>query len=81
VSHEYHFPATVGEAQLFICQSCGYAASVESCPPAKCPECGHSFSKCCSGIEVMLCMSFCFNTTHLFALASGEISSRMLCYV
>lgn len=52
VSHEYHFPANIGEAQLFICESCGYAASVVNCPPSQCPECGHGFLQCCSGIEV-----------------------------
>ncbi|GFG39525.1 hypothetical protein Cfor_00955 [Coptotermes formosanus] len=52
VSHEYHFPANTGEAQLFICESCGYVASVEKCPPSQCPECSHGFLQCCCGIEV-----------------------------
>ncbi|PNF23894.1 putative proline--tRNA ligase, mitochondrial [Cryptotermes secundus] len=52
VSHEYHFPAAVGEAKLLICESCGYGTSLESCVPSECPECGHGFLKCCPGIEV-----------------------------
>lgn len=58
VSHEYHFPAAVGEAKLLICESCGYGTSLESCVPSECPECGHGFLKCCPGIEVIFVIQF-----------------------
>ncbi|XP_069682738.1 probable proline--tRNA ligase, mitochondrial isoform X2 [Periplaneta americana] len=52
ISHEYHFPASVGEAELLICDSCGYGTNVENCRPSQCPECGHKHLKCTPGIEV-----------------------------
>ncbi|KAJ8305612.1 hypothetical protein KUTeg_016157, partial [Tegillarca granosa] len=57
LSHEFHFPADVGEDTVKICESCGYGANVEvlgkentTCPECNsdlkqltCIEVGHSF--------------------------------------
>lgn len=50
LSHEYHFPAKIGEDTLFSCKNCNYHGNDEICNE-KCPICGsNGFIQ--TGIEV-----------------------------
>ncbi|XP_063231825.1 probable proline--tRNA ligase, mitochondrial [Bacillus rossius redtenbacheri] len=42
LSHEYHYPAAVGEDELVLCPACSYAANAQvGGGGARCPRCGH----------------------------------------
>lgn len=51
ISHEFHFPAAIGEDKLLIC-ACGYAGNVELSDSKHCPECGGTNFDIKHGIEV-----------------------------
>lgn len=54
-SHEFHFPAQVGEDVLVTCDACSnYASNVEVCGPdvTKCPKCEAPALRRSAGIEV-----------------------------
>ncbi|XP_011186235.2 probable proline--tRNA ligase, mitochondrial [Zeugodacus cucurbitae] len=56
VSHEYHYLAATGEDQLITCDSCGYAANIETINEADsdkhCPRCKSTKLRSVTGIEV-----------------------------
>ncbi|CAD7014272.1 probable proline--tRNA ligase, mitochondrial [Ceratitis capitata] len=55
LSHEYHFIAPIGEDQLLSCDSCGYAANVETVEESSdkaCSHCNSSSLRRVPGIEV-----------------------------
>lgn len=53
ISHEFHFPSTVGEDQIIHCSSCNYATNKELCGSIEnCPECKKSTIELKQGIEV-----------------------------
>lgn len=53
VSHEYHFPASIGEDNLTICTKCGFAANVEANTDHDCINgCHEDDIKSSMGIEV-----------------------------
>lgn len=53
ISHEYHFPASIGEDNLKICTKCGFAANVEAEKNYNCTgECNEDSFNSSMGIEV-----------------------------
>lgn len=52
-SHEYHYPAAIGEDTLLLCQKCGTATNAELLPDSShtCSGCGEHLTKT-MGIEV-----------------------------
>uniref|UniRef100_A0A034VBT6 Probable proline--tRNA ligase, mitochondrial n=1 Tax=Bactrocera dorsalis TaxID=27457 RepID=A0A034VBT6_BACDO len=56
VSHEYHYLAATGEDQLITCDSCGYAANIETINEAShdkhCQRCNSTNVRSVTGIEV-----------------------------
>ena len=64
LSHEFHFPAKVGEAQILTCSSCGYAANVEACITDRCDNCGSTSVTCSTGIEVNPEPLYCCKVIH-----------------
>lgn len=51
LSHEYHFPAAVGEDSLLNCAKCGYSCNKELAQDA-CPKCKSTDFKTTQGIEI-----------------------------
>jgi len=51
ISHEYHFPAPIGQDTLQVCQTCGFGANVELGEREECKNCGGRMIKS-KGIEV-----------------------------
>ena len=51
LSHEYHFPANIGQDSLLLCESCGTGANMEMGESSVCPSCGGALSRS-KGIEV-----------------------------
>lgn len=39
LSHEYHYPADIGEDEILTCKSCGYTANIQVSGREKCPQC------------------------------------------
>ncbi|KAJ9600419.1 hypothetical protein L9F63_009275, partial [Diploptera punctata] len=52
LSHEFHFPANVGEAQIFTCSSCGHTVNIETSTGDRCDKCGSTSVTSTTGIEV-----------------------------
>lgn len=58
LSHEFHFPADMGEDILVNCESCGQSTNAELGNPQKpanqprCPKCSSWKVSCKNGIEV-----------------------------
>ncbi|XP_066141936.1 probable proline--tRNA ligase, mitochondrial [Euwallacea fornicatus] len=42
LSHEYHFPATIGDDKIVICHKCNHASNIELSEDNKCIKCGES---------------------------------------
>ena len=51
LSHEYHFPANIGQDSLVLCEKCGTGANLELGEISVCPGCGGALSRS-KGIEV-----------------------------
>ncbi|XP_067008229.1 probable proline--tRNA ligase, mitochondrial [Anabrus simplex] len=52
LSHEFHFPAPIGEDVLLVCEACNYGANKEVFTSNKCPQCDYEPLKSANGIEV-----------------------------
>lgn len=52
-SHEFHYPAEVGDDTLFQCKNCGFGINKEMSPElVKCPKCSSVDIGCTKAIEV-----------------------------
>lgn len=52
-SHEYHFPAEVGDDTVLRCTNCGFGMNKEMSPESvTCPKCSNSEMECTKAIEV-----------------------------
>jgi prolyl-tRNA synthetase len=51
LSHEYHFPATIGEDHLKLCTTCTFRTNTEISDSEVCEKCGSSMNET-KGIEV-----------------------------
>ena len=56
-SHEYHYPAQVGQDRLAVCTSCGAGSNTELGLGERCTECGGETQQT-RGIEVNCLLSF-----------------------
>jgi prolyl-tRNA synthetase len=79
LSHEFHVLASSGEDEIFYCDTCDYAASVEKVTEnKKCPKCGVDV-KSARGIEVGQVFflgtkySKAFNATYLDEAGKGQL--------
>ncbi|XP_063701484.1 probable proline--tRNA ligase, mitochondrial [Culicoides brevitarsis] len=53
LSHEYHFPAAIGEDSLLTCGKCSYSCNAELSKDSKnCPKCSSSDFRTTQGIEI-----------------------------
>lgn len=53
ISHEFHFPSSVGEDSIIHCSNCNYATNKELCGSIEnCPECKKTTIEMKQGIEI-----------------------------
>lgn len=52
LSHEFHYPASIGEDHLMICEGCGFAANQELAEAENCSKCGSENVQSRVGIEI-----------------------------
>lgn len=53
LSHEFHYPADIGEDKLLICSTCEYQGNVEITGSEHCPKCESKKIDIKNGIEVL----------------------------
>lgn len=60
-SHEYHFPAAIGEDRLKLCSTCTFKTNAEVSDSNVCEKCGSPMNET-KGIEVKKCFLFVITT-------------------